>query len=207
MGAKRVFSETRMFNYHRRMKIASGILWVFGIAIFLSLFISFLALRNSDIPGIVFFRNIMANITSNIADSTLLGIAYTSLIGGLFFIFMPMEVLFGRFLGAGHQFITVLFLYLAGLSAAYTANYFIGLKFARISKKLISPRKFYALKGKINKYGGIAIYFFNALPLPSQILAAILGVFKYNKTRFYVFFLLGQLTKCVAISLGVYYFL
>lgn len=205
--AKRVFSETRMFNYHRRMNIASGLLWVFGILVFFSLVLSyFLVLRNSDSPGIILFRNIISHIMSNISGSTLMGILYTSLIGGLFFIFLPMEVLFTRFISSGRPFITVLALYLLGLSIAYTANYFIGAKLANISKKVITPRKFYAIKGKVNKYGAATIFIFNALPLPSQLLAAILGVFKYNKTRFYVFFLLGQLVKCSAIAGGVYYF-
>lgn len=207
MRSKRVFSETRMFNYHRRMKIASGLLLIFGIVVFLSLVLSYVALRKSDLAGIVALNRITGHIMSNIIGSTLLGVFYSSLIGGLFFIFMPLELLFTRFLKSGHLLIAVLVLYLSGITVSYTINYFIGSKLSRISKKLISQRRFYSIKGKINRYGAVAIYVFNALPLPSQILAAILGVFKYNKTRFYVFFLLGQITKCIVLTIAVMYVL
>ena len=72
--------------------------------------------------------------------------------------------------------------------------------------KLISPKKFYKLKGLLNKWGSLAVLLFNATPLPSQHLSVILGVFRYNKTRFYVFVFLGQLIKYLYITAG-YYFL
>jgi membrane protein YqaA with SNARE-associated domain len=205
--AKKVFAETRMFYYHRRMKIAEGLLWIFGGVVFASLLVSFFVLRNSDISWVIFLRDVVGHITYHISGSSLLGVLYTSMIGGLFFIFMPLEVFFARFLAAGQPFLIVLIVYLFGLTLAFTANYYIGMKLSAVSKKIITPKKFYKIKGKINKYGGITIFVFNVTPLPAQILAAILGVFKYNKTRFYVYFLAGQAVKCVAISLGIYYIL
>jgi membrane protein YqaA with SNARE-associated domain len=77
------------------------------------------------------------------------------------------------------------------------------MKLAGVSKKIITSKKFYKIKGLINIYGAGAIFVINALPLPSQPLAAILGVFKYNKTKFYLFFLLGQFVKYGAITLGL----
>ena len=205
--AQKVFAETRMFYYHRRLKIFEGLLWILGIVVFASLLISFFVLRNSDISWVVFLRDVVGHITHHISGSSLLGVLYTSMIGGLFFIFMPLEVFFGRFLASGQPFLAVLLIYLFGLTIAFTANYYIGMKLSAVSKKIITPKKFYKVKGKINKYGGITIFVFNAAPLPAQILAAILGVFKYNKTRFYVYFLSGQAVKCMAISLGIYYIL
>jgi membrane protein YqaA with SNARE-associated domain len=205
--AKRVFAETRMFYYHRRLKILEGLLWIFGGVVSASLIASFFILRNSDISWIIFLKDVAAHVTSHISGSSLLGVLYTSMIGGLFFIFLPIEVFFGRFVASGQPFIAVLAIYLLGIAIAFTANYYIGMKLASVSKKLITPKKFYNLKGKVNKYGGITVFVFNAAPLPSQVLAAILGVFKYNKTRFYVYVLSGQIVKCTAIWAGVYYFL
>lgn len=205
--AKRDFFETRMFSYHRRMNIAKGILAIFLGAVFAALVVMFVVFRNSDIAIVVLVNNVVGHITAHISSSSILGILYTSLIGGLFFIFLPMEVLFAKFMGSGYPMITIFVVYLGGLTVSYTLNYFIGSNLANLSKKIITPRKFYAVKGKINQYGGATIFIFNALPFPSQILAVILGVFKYNKTRFYVYFLLGQIVKCSAIALGVYYIL
>ena len=204
--AKRVFSETRMFNYHRRMKIASGLLWIFGIAVFVSVVASYaIVLRNSDSAGVAMVGAAARHIMANIVDSTLLGVFYTALIGGLFFVFTPLEVFYAKFLGSGHSMLLIFAVYMLGITISYSIDYFLGLKLSRFAKKLISPRKFYSIKGKINKYGSAAVFMFNALPLPSQILTAILGVFKYNKTRFYVFFFLGQIVKLAVITAGVYY--
>ena len=208
MGQKRVFAETRMFYYHRRLKIAEGLLWIFGILFFASLVIAyFFILRKSEAAPIIFINQIASHISANIVASSLMGILYTALIGGLFFILMPMEVLFARFAASDHNFLIILVIYLAGIMIAYIIDYYLGMKLTTVSKKLISPRKFYKIKGKINKYGSAAVFIFNVLPFPSQILSAILGVFKYNKTRFLVFVFLGQFVKCTAIGLGVYYFL
>ena len=57
----------------------------------------------------------------------------------------------------------------------------------------------------MNKYGATVIFGFNALPMPSQPLAAILGVVKYNKTRFYVLFITGQLAKYIVIAISLAY--
>ncbi|MBN2111702.1 VTT domain-containing protein [Candidatus Woesearchaeota archaeon] len=206
--AKEVFAENRIFAYNRARKTAFGIAVIISAVIAASFLISyFLVLKNSEIAFFVYFSRITSHVVSNIISSTYLGMFYTALVGGLFFIFMPLEVLFLKSLNSGNSFILILILYLLGVSISYSVDYFIGLKLSKLSRKLIPPKKFYSIKGKINRYGGWAIFFFNVLPLPSQILAAILGVFRYNTARFYIFLLLGQLVKCIAIGLGVYYIL
>ena len=203
---KEAFADTRIFTYNRARKIVFGIAWILGIIIIAAIVASyFTVLKDSEFAAVQAFNSAVGHVSSNISDATVLGIFYSTLIGGLFFIFMPLELFFIKYLKAGHMIITVMAVYLAGLIVSYTADYFIGLKFSFLAKKLISPRKFYKIKGLINRYGSIAVFLFNAVPLPSQILSAILGVFKYNKTRFYVFFLLGQVTKIVVITAVVIY--
>jgi membrane protein YqaA with SNARE-associated domain len=203
----RSFLENRIFTYNHSRKVAFGVFLILGIALLISFTILYIGVwRHSDFLVVKMFNTAASSVTTNIADSTSLGVFYTGAIGGLFFIFMPMEVMLARFINSGSPFTYILLLYMAGILIAYSLNYFIGLKLSRLSKKLISPKKFYSIKGKVNKWGGVAIYVFNALPLPSQLLAAILGVFRYNKTRFYVYLLLGQLTKIAIVAVGVYKF-
>jgi membrane protein YqaA with SNARE-associated domain len=204
----RKFSESGVFEYNKAKKIAIGlvsIIVVLAIAGFIASY--FVVLKNSDSFLISFFRGAVNHITSNISGSTIPGIFYSTLIGGLFFIFLPVELFFANFLRAGHSFVLVVPIFMSGIIISYTLNYYIGLKFSFISKKLISPKKFYKIKGMINRYGGVIVYAFNATPLASQALAAILGVFKYNRTRFYFYVILGQLTKLTVIAMGVNYFL
>ena len=120
----------------------------------------------------------------------------TSLIAGTFILFSVISLIV-----AFASFVAFLIFYFVKKQKKTNV-----LKLSGISKKLISPKKFYRLKGLTNKYGALTIFFFNALPLPSQLLSVILGVFRYNKTRFYVFFLFGQIVKYAAISVIYYFF-
>lgn len=203
-----LFADNRIFAYNRAKKILFGLSVIFIVLLIASFIVSyFLVLKNSELAFFVYFNRITSHVISNISSSTYLGMLYTSFVGGLFFIFMPLEILFLNSLRAGNPFFTILILYLLGITTAYSINYLIGSKLSELSRKIISPKKFYSMKGKLNKYGAWAIFMFNVLPLPSQPLAVILGVFRYNLTRFYVFFLAGQIVKCIAIGVGFYYIL
>ena len=114
-----------------------------------------------------------------------------------------MEAVFLTFLKAGYSPFILVGIYVFGMIIAYTINYYLGMRLATITQKTITPQKFYKIKGIINKYGVLAIFLFNVLPLPSQPLSAILGVFKYNKAKFYTFFILGQITKYTIIVIAV----
>ena len=118
---------------------------------------------------------------------------------------LPLEALFITFLIGGQNGLLLILIYVFGFICSYTLNYYIGYKLSEISRKLITPKKFYKIKGIINRYGSGAIFAFNLFPLPSQPLAAILGVFKYNKPRFYTLFILGQVFKYSIITIGYFY--
>jgi len=195
------FRENRIFRYNRWNKKS------FGISVFVLIFviallgITYFFLRDSDIFIFKFLNFIITHFTHHIGGGSLLGVFYAGAVGGLFLVSIPMEILFIKFLKIGHPFLIMLLFYIIGIFIAYSINYFIGLKLSKFSKKLISPKKFYKIKGLTNKYGALAVFVFNVLPLPSQILSVILGVFRYNKTRFYIFFLSGQIIKYIIIGL------
>lgn len=207
MSDNKVFSENRIFVYNKTQKILFGISLItilLAIGAFALLYV--LVFKNYDLPWVDTINAVASSISQEVMKSTPLGIFYVAVIGGLFFVYMPLEVMLTRFFTVSNSFFVVLGVYMFGVLISYSINYFIGFRLSRLSKKIISPRKFYSLKSKINKYGAVAIYVFNVFPLPSQPLATILGVFRYNRVRFYFFFLLGQLTKVVVVWLGVSYF-
>ena len=137
---------------------------------------------------------------------TLPSIFYSSLFGGLFFVTIPTEAVFIHYLRAGYNFLIVIPIFISCFFIAYNINYFIGMHLAEISKKIITTKKFYKVKTIINKYGDWAILGINAIPFfPAQPLSAILGVFKYNRKRFYFYFLLGQTIKHFALAIGYIY--
>jgi|FLOH01.1.fsa_nt_gi membrane protein YqaA with SNARE-associated domain len=199
------FSPHAIFSYNQVKKrlfvIVSALIFIFLLLFVLNYLLFF---KNSDFFLVIWINSFLSHISSNIANTSVLGAFYTTLFGGLFFIFLPLEAVFITFLKENNSFIVIL-LYLIGLIISYTINYFIGYKLTDFSKKIITPKKFYKIKNYVNKYGALAIFLFNVFPLPSQPLSAILGVFKYNKARFYIFFILGQLVKYTVITIGYFY--
>lgn len=201
------FTKANMFayNFHKKSRfifysVLIGILIV-GIAIWYILY-----LKNSNFFIIKGISTFVSHVANNIKSFNALGSFYTTLFGGLFFIPTPIELLFIAALKIGKITPVILIaLYLAGLIISFTLNYFIGMKLSNISKKIIGAKKFYKIKGLLNKYGMGTIFVFNVLPLPAQPLATILGVFRYNKSKFYLMFILGQMIKYTVITLGYLY--
>lgn len=149
-----------------------------------------------------FLTSIIRHIGYHLSSSSLLGAFYLGMFGGLFFIPTPIELIAMRIMDQNPYYVLVLIPLFAGLFISYSIDYIIGLKLSNLARKLISIKKFYKLKTFINRYGKYGILFFNALPLPSQQLTFVLGVFRYNKIRLLVFTLAGQIIKYALIILG-----
>ena len=200
------FSPSSIIAYNKEHK-KKFLITTFSIIIFLIIFgmLYYLFFKNLDFFLVNFLNFLFDGISVEIKDLSYLGIFYIALFGGFFLIFMPLEVIFITALTSGKSALLLIPTYLLGIFIAYNVNYFIGYKLGDFSKKLITYKKFYSIKKFVNKYGTLAIFIFNLLPLPSQPLGTILGLFKYNIFKFYVFFILGQLTKYILISVAYLY--
>jgi membrane protein YqaA with SNARE-associated domain len=201
------FNKNEIFEYNTSWNYYLGVFKISIVALIIIFGIIFyFFLRNTNIMFIDFIKSIFSNIYSEIKLGSILGAIYTTLFGGLFFVFLPLEVLFITFLDSVNP-ILLTTIFMIGLSISYMTNYFVGMYFAKFVKHLIGAEQFYKTKGIMNKYGKMTILIMNLTPqMPSQQLAAILGVFKYNKMRFYAFFFLGNLIKFVTIAFLVLQF-
>ena len=200
------FSSNSIFAYNKgeKKKFLLNSLYVF-VFLFLFGLIYFFFFKNLDFFLIKFLNVLVDGVSIEIKDLSYQGIFYIALFGGFFLIFMPLEVIFISVLTGGRSALFLILIYLLGIFISYNINYYIGYKLGDFSKKLITYKKFYSIKKIINKYGTLAIFLFNFLPLPSQPLSTILGVFKYNLFRFYVYFILGQLCKYILITVTYLY--
>lgn len=195
------------YNYGRKIRFIIYLLMIIALLI-ASLIYYYFFLRNMDNFFVNTINAVVNHISGNIADSgSLLGAFYTTAIGGLFFIPVPIELTFLASLGAGINPIFLILIYTFGLILSFTVNYKIGEKLSEFSKKIITPKKFYKIKVSVNKYGIITIFIFNLFPLPAQPLSAILGVFRYNKTKFYLAFISGILLKFIIMVIAYFYIL
>jgi len=200
------FNEKGMFTYNKYKKLGTAIA-IYTLIVIGVLFSAyyFFFLKTSDILFVRILNSIFGHVSSNIKSFTLLGGFYSTLFGGLFFIPVPIEAIYVGFLKAGQNVFFITLMFLTGLVIAYWVNYHIGFWLSGMSKKLIGVKTFYKTKIVFNKYGPFGIFVFNALPLPSQPLCAILGVFNYNRKKFWFYTMLGQVMKYLAMIMGYFY--
>lgn len=202
------FSKSNIFEYNLGKKLrfltylALGLIIIIGFS-----FYYYFSLSRMDNFFVNTINSIIDHVKLNISNLTVLGALYTTTFGGLFFLPIPTEFLFFAFLRAGTSPVLLVALYVVGLIISFTINYIVGFRLSEVSKKIITPKRFYKIKVSLNKYGIWTIFAFNVLPLPAQPLAAIVGVFRYNKIKFYTAFIAGQAIKFSAFALAYFYIL
>ena len=203
------FSTQAIFTYNYPKKLRFAVITIVTVSLVTLLLASyFLFLKNQDFALVHLIQNIGAHFNYHFSNATTLGVLYASLIGGLFFVLLPLEGLFIAFLRAGANPYVATILYVAGFLISFTLNYHMGGRLNVFTKKVTGSKKFYKTKGFLNKHGTLGVFLLNIIPFaPSQPLSALLGIFNYNKTKFYVYFVSGQLIKYLAISILYIYIL
>lgn len=119
---------------------------------------------------------------------------------GLFFLPVPIEVAFILGVRNGMNPLLAVLGTVAGFVLGHTISYLIGLKLSHFVRFIVSPKKLYGLRRKVNKYGSWAVLAFNLLPAPSPQLTFGLGIARYNMVRLIILVVLGNLVKYVAIA-------
>ncbi|MEN6454071.1 MAG: VTT domain-containing protein [Prolixibacteraceae bacterium] len=134
-------------------------------------------------------------------EHTLLSFAIINLSGYLFFIFMPVELAFIYYLN------TSLNIALLNLTAIGTAifsqaiDYYIGRSFSKqIIDQLIGRQRYEKAESEIRKYGNIAIFVFNLLPLSSPVILLAAGMLKHRLKEAFLYSLAGLLVKYLILS-------
>ncbi len=191
-------SESAVFEYNHRIKKIEGIIKIALISIIgILAIVHFFGLTKGTILDII-----MQNIASQFAGNSPLSVFIICVVGGLFILTVPIELLLiNAYSKLPTQSHTLFLISLLGLFIAYTINYFVGYYFSKFATKLISPKQFYSVKIKLNKYGKGVIFLFNVLPLPSQLLTFVCGVFRYNKIRYFAIWLFAWVLKLFIIIL------
>jgi len=135
-------------------------------------------------------------------DEGLWSFAIVSLSGYLFFLFIPVEVAFIYYLKGDVN------LWLLNLIAIGTAlfsqsiDYLIGYLFSsKIIDRLIGRHRYEKAENKIRKYGNIAIFMFNALPLSSPVISLAAGMLKHRRKDAFIYTISGLVLKYLILTL------
>jgi membrane protein YqaA with SNARE-associated domain len=132
-------------------------------------------------------------------ELTPIGLFYAGLIGGLFFVLMPLEFLFYASILKGSNPWLSLFLIVVGYNIANVINYYLGYKFSPFVLYFFSKKKVYEIRRFIDRWGGYGIFFSNISPLPAEMLTFALGIAKYNVYRLFSIAIVANVLKYLAI--------
>lgn len=116
--------------------------------------------------------------------------------GYLFFMLMPVEVLFAFYLSLEMNTLLILFVALLTAILAEIMDYIVGrLLSEHFIEKIINRKRYDRFKKYIWKYGALAILLFNLLPLASSVLSLAAGMLKYRFRKFLFYSILGLVIK------------
>lgn len=146
-------------------------------------------------------QNAVSYVSYHIDNKTSYAAFYTGLIGGLFFLTVPLEAIFVGLVG--ESVVGSVLGIILGITISYAFNYGIGYSLSKLTRRLVGPQKFFWLKTLLNKYGAPLILVLNLIPMVGQSFTALLGVIKYNKTRLALYTLVAQFIKYPLLTLFV----
>lgn len=136
-------------------------------------------------------------------EKNLYSFGIVNFFGYLFFFFlMPMELAFIFYLRTGYD---PVMLNLVAVSTALTSqvvDYLIGYFFsARIIDKLIGRKRYERAEDEIRKYGNLALFFSNLLPLSSPIISLAAGMLKYRVKDALLYSTVGMICRYLLLTL------
>ena len=119
--------------------------------------------------------------------------------GYLFFLLMPVEALVPYYQAEGHAGIVLVGLSIATAVVAQTIDYGIGRVLSEKVLSMIGHKKYDRFKGRIDRYGGWAIFTFSLLPLSSPNVLLVAGMVRFNTVYALTISVAGLAAKYLAI--------
>ncbi len=100
--------------------------------------------------------------------------------GYLFFIVSPVEILYARMVEFNHGLVLLWTVAVGTALLGQAIDYMIGYAFSdAVIKNLIGEKKYKRYYNRIDRYGGMTIFFFCLFPLSSPIVLLVAGMIRY----------------------------
>ena len=189
-----------------RKKFLQIIFWVAVIFLVYYFYtpLKFQALRLLSLNPTIW--HIYLAMSHEITASTLLGLFLTAFFGSLFFVSIPVELVFLYYLSLDFSPWEVL-LYvvlgnLTGMMFNYAAGFVLGPK---IMEKWL--KKNYAVwQKRTEKAGGFVLIVGNIIPFPIELVTLFIGGVRYPYIKFFTYTLIGKLVKFGILLICFIYF-
>lgn len=144
-------------------------------------------------------------INAEITAKTLLGLFLTSFFGALFFISLPIELVFLYYLTLEFNPLAVFLIALTGNSFGMLFNYFFGYLLGPNLLRKWLKEKYESWRKLLIKSGPFLLIFGNIVPFPIEPIAVFIGGVRYPFTKFLIYTFLGKLIKFTLLYVGYVY--
>lgn len=122
--------------------------------------------------------------------------------GYLFFLFMPVEIAFIYYLNGNVNLWALNIIAICTALLAQSIDYLIGFLLSeKIIDRFIGKQRHEKAELRIRKYGNIAIFVFNALPLSSPVITLAAGMLKHRIKDAIIYTFTGLLFKYIVLTL------
>jgi len=184
--------------------------WAFWILIAIVLYFSFGWLRDQALlllqqnPAL---WSVYQAIAAEIESRSLLGLFYAAFFGALFFVALPVELIFIYYLGLNYYFVQVLVITLVGNLLGIAFDYFCGwLVGPKVLQWFMKKETYSVFQRKIEKAGAFLVIVGNIIPFPIEPLTVFLGAVRYGFARLMLYTVIGKVVKFGLLWLGYKYF-
>jgi membrane protein DedA with SNARE-associated domain len=135
-------------------------------------------------------------------DEGMLSFAIVNACGYLFFLFMPVEVAFIYYLQGDMSVLALNAVAIGTALFSQAIDYSIGLLVSNsFIDKFIGRKRYENAEARIEKYGNLTIFVFNALPLSSPVISLAAGMLRHRIRDTVICTVLGLMVKYLALTL------
>ena len=146
-------------------------------------------------------------ISNEIASRSLMGLFYASFFGSLFFISLPIEIVFLYYLGLNYYVIQIFTIVMVGNLLGMLFNYGTGRLVGDKWIRKLLKEKYVRFRKKLDKAGAFIVLIGNIIPFPIEPFSVFLGAVKYNFVSFITWTIVGKVIKFLILLFGYTYFL
>ncbi|MBI2137993.1 VTT domain-containing protein [Candidatus Woesearchaeota archaeon] len=147
------------------------------------------------------------HISLQVTERTLLGLFYAAFFGSLFFITLPIEVIFLYYTLLAYDPLALVAVSLAGVVLGMLTNYAIGWLMGERVLTILLGKFYHKLKRINDRFGTFFVFFGNLIPSPIEPFSVLLGGTRYPLRKFLVYTSAGRLIKFLFLLMGKDYFL
>ncbi|MFH1510136.1 MAG: VTT domain-containing protein [Candidatus Woesearchaeota archaeon] len=139
--------------------------------------------------------SVYSHLYGQFAERTLLGLLYASFFGSLFFVFLPIEVVFIYYSELHYPKPLVIAIVISGNLLGLAVNYGIGRLIGMKPVMKIFKKSFDKFVSWLTKYGGWIIFAGNIFVFPIEPISVVVGAGRYPFKKFMGLSLIGKLIK------------